>query len=226
MLAFDAKASGMKAIILDPTPACPAGQAADDQMVAEYSDVDAIHELASRSDVLTYEFENVDLDALESVKDQVFIPQGTKLLYTTNNRMREKTFIQSAGCEVAKFRAVKNRVDLEEAVNDLGLPVVLKTCEGGYDGKGQVVLKAAADLDKTADVLACGDCILKKLSTSVWKPPSWLAATAMAKSRSSRSAKTSTRAKSCMKVSSRPGFPRTWPKRPRRLPSRSLKPLT
>ena len=73
MLAFDAKASGMKVIILDPTPACPAGQAADDQIVAEYSDIDAIHELASRSDVLTYEFENVDLDALESVKDQVSI---------------------------------------------------------------------------------------------------------------------------------------------------------
>lgn len=54
MLAFDAKASGMKVIILDPTPACPAGQAADDQIVAEYSDIDAIHELASRSDVLTY----------------------------------------------------------------------------------------------------------------------------------------------------------------------------
>ncbi|MGM9906088.1 5-(carboxyamino)imidazole ribonucleotide synthase [Lactobacillus sp.] len=162
MLAFDAKASGMKVIILDPTPACPAGQAADDQIVAEYSDIDAIHELARRSDVLTYEFENVDLDALESVKDQVFIPQGTKLLYTTNNRIREKTFIQSAGCEVAKFRAVKNRADLDAAVSSLGLPAVLKTCEGGYDGKGQVVLKENADLDKTADVLACGDCILEK----------------------------------------------------------------
>ncbi|WP_201346846.1 ATP-grasp domain-containing protein, partial [Lactobacillus nasalidis] len=132
----------------------PAGQAADDQIVAEYSDIDAIHELARRSDVLTYEFENVDLDALESVKDQVFIPQGTKLLYTTNNRIREKTFIQQAGCEVAKFRAVKSRADLEAAVSDLGLPAVLKTCEGGYDGKGQVVLKESADLDKTADVLA------------------------------------------------------------------------
>ncbi|MGN1406788.1 5-(carboxyamino)imidazole ribonucleotide synthase [Lactobacillus sp.] len=162
MLTFDAKASGMKVIILDPTPACPAAQAADDQIVAEYRDLAAIQELADRCDVLTYEFENVDLKALDSVKDKVFIPQGTKLLYTTNNRIREKTFIESAGCEVAKFRAVKNRADLESAVKELGLPAVLKTCEGGYDGKGQVVLKSEADLDKTGDVLACGDCILEK----------------------------------------------------------------
>ena len=96
MLTFDAKASGMKVIILDPTPACPAAQAADDQIVAEYRDLAAIQELADRCDVLTYEFENVDLKALNSVKDRVFIPQGTKLLYTTNNRIREKTLIESA----------------------------------------------------------------------------------------------------------------------------------
>ncbi|MFK3586960.1 5-(carboxyamino)imidazole ribonucleotide synthase [Lactobacillus sp. 23-2] len=163
MLTFDAKATGMKVIILDPTPDCPAAQAADDQIVAEYSDIDAIHELARRSDVLTYEFENVDLKALESVKDQVYIPQGTNLLYVTKHRIREKTFIQSAGCRVTDFLPVKNREELTAAVEQLGLPAVLKTCEGGYDGKGQVFLRKEADLDQTAGVLSTGDCILEKL---------------------------------------------------------------
>ena len=76
MMALDAKQTGMKVIVLDPTPACPAGQVADDQIVAEYADVSAIEELARRSDVLTYEFENVDLNALKDVADQVYIPRA------------------------------------------------------------------------------------------------------------------------------------------------------
>ena len=163
MMAFFAKAAGMKVIILDPTPQCPAAQAADDQIVAPYADVTAIKELARRADVLTYEFENVDLQALKDVADQVAIPQGTNLLYTTKNRIREKTFLRDAGLQTAPFAAVKNRADLNAAVEKLGYPCVLKTCEGGYDGHGQIVLKSAQDLDDpiTEEVLQYGDDILE-----------------------------------------------------------------
>ena len=125
MMALDAKYTGMKVIVLDPTPACPAGQVADDQIVAEYSDVKAIEELARRSDVLTYEFENVDLNALRDVADKVYIPQGTNLLYTTKNRIREKTFLRDAGLKTAPFMAVKNKEDLKNAVAKIGYPSVL-----------------------------------------------------------------------------------------------------
>lgn len=163
MMAFSAKAAGMKVIILDPTPQCPAAQTADDQIVAPYADVAAIKELARRADVLTYEFENVDLQALKDVADQVAIPQGTNLLYTTKNRIREKTFLRDAGLQTAPFVAVKNRADLNAAVEKLGYPCVLKTCEGGYDGHGQMVLKSAQDLDDpiTEEVLQYGDDILE-----------------------------------------------------------------
>lgn len=163
MMAFSAKAAGMKVIILDPTSQCPAAQAADDQIVAPYADVTAIKELARRADVLTYEFENVDLQALRDVADQVAIPQGTNLLYTTKNRIREKTFLRDAGLQTAPFAAVKNRADLNAAVEKLGYPCVLKTCEGGYDGHGQMVLKSAQDLDDpiTEEVQQYGDDILE-----------------------------------------------------------------
>ena len=92
MMALDAKQTGMKVIILDPTPNCPAGQVADEQIVAPYADTKAIEKLADKADVLTYEFENVDLNALEDVQDRVYLPQGTNLLYTTKNRLREKNF--------------------------------------------------------------------------------------------------------------------------------------
>jgi 5-(carboxyamino)imidazole ribonucleotide synthase len=174
MMAISAKYAGMKVITLDPTPNCPCGQVADRQIVAEYSDIFAINELAERSDVLTYEFENVDLNALKDVSDKVAIPQGTSLLYITKHRIREKNFLRSAGCQTAPYVAVKNMSDLRKAVKQIGYNCVLKTCEGGYDGHGQEVLHSDADLnsDHVKEILATGDCILEgwvpfKLEASV-----------------------------------------------------------
>src|SRR5699024_9700183 len=161
MLALDAKQTGMKVIILDPTPNCPAGQCADEQIVAPYEDVAAIEELAAKSDVLTYEFENVDLQALKKVATTAYVPQGTHLLYTTKHRLREKTFLKEAGCQTAPFVAVKNEADLQAGVAQLGYPCVLKTCQGGYDGHGQIVLHSAADLPQCQGIVATGDAILE-----------------------------------------------------------------
>ena len=92
MLSFSAKKAGMRVIILDPNPTCSAGQVSDEQIVAPYDDIEAIEELADKADVLTYEFENVDLNALENVSSKVEIPQGTELLRITKDRIREKNF--------------------------------------------------------------------------------------------------------------------------------------
>ena len=161
MMALDAKQTGMKVIILDPTPNCPAGQVADEQIVAPYADTKAIEKLADKADVLTYEFENVDLNALEDVQDRVYLPQGTNLLYTTKNRLRDKNFLRRAGVKTAPFMAVHPSAELKDAVKKIGYPAVLKTSEGGYDGHGQEVLRNKDDLDKCASILATGDCILE-----------------------------------------------------------------
>ncbi|MGI1803499.1 5-(carboxyamino)imidazole ribonucleotide synthase [Limosilactobacillus reuteri] len=161
MMALDAKQTGMKVVILDPTPHCPAGQVADEQIVAPYADTKAIEKLADKADVLTYEFENVDLNALEDVQDRVYLPQGTNLLYTTKNRLREKNFLRQAGVKTAPFMAVHTSAELKDAVKKIGYPAVLKTSEGGYDGHGQEVLRNKDDLDKCAPILATGDCILE-----------------------------------------------------------------
>lgn len=161
MMALDAKQTGMKVIILDPTPNCPAGQVADEQIVAPYAGTKSIEKLADKADVLTYEFENVDLNALEDVQDRVYLPQGTNLLYTTKNRLREKNFLRQAGVKTAPFMAVHTSAELKDAVKKIGYPAVLKTSEGGYDGHGQEVLRNKDDLDKCASILATGDCILE-----------------------------------------------------------------
>lgn len=161
MMAIDAKQAGMKVVILDPTPHCPAGQVADEQIVAPYADIKAIEELADKADVLTYEFENVDLNALEAIQDRVYLPQGTNLLYTTKNRLREKNFLRRAGVKTAPFLPVVDDASLQNARKVIGYPAVLKTNEGGYDGHGQAVLHSDADLTKCTDIIATGDCILE-----------------------------------------------------------------
>lgn len=161
MLTFAAKQAGMRVVILDPNPDCSAAQAADSSIVAEYSNKKAIEELARRSDVLTYEFENVDLEALEDVSDKVLIPQGTELLRITKDRLREKTFLKEHGLQVAPFAAVSCKEDLVSAIEEIGYPSVLKTCEGGYDGKSQLVLHTREDLKNADELLEQGRCILE-----------------------------------------------------------------
>ena len=161
MLTFAAKQAGMRVVILDPDPDCSAAQAADSSIVAEYSDKKAIEELARRSDVLTYEFESVDLEALEDVSDKVLIPQGTELLRITKDRLREKTFLKEHGLQVAPFAAVSCKEDLVSAIEEIGYPSVLKTCEGGYDGKSQLVLHTREDLKNADELLEQGRCILE-----------------------------------------------------------------
>ncbi|THF78824.1 5-(carboxyamino)imidazole ribonucleotide synthase [Cohnella fermenti] len=145
MLAHSGSRLGYKFVTLDPTPDSPCGQTAQ-QIVAGYSDREAARELAKRSDVITYEFENVDADVAAMLEQESYVPQGSKLLHTTQHRLREKRAIEAAGARVAPYAEVDSLASLREAASSLGLPAVLKTATGGYDGKGQWVLRSEDQL--------------------------------------------------------------------------------
>ena len=147
MMALAARYRGFRIGVLDPTPDCPVAQVADFQITAEYDDDRAIRELAERSDVLTYEFENVDADALDEVRDVVAVPQGTDLLRVTQDRVNEKRFINDHDTPTAPWEAVDDIESLHGAIGRIGYPAVLKTRRGGYDGHGQAVLRDQDDLD-------------------------------------------------------------------------------
>ncbi len=160
-MAVSAKQMGYRAAVLDPVTQSPCGQVADTEITAAYSDLEAIRKLAEISDVVTYEFENIDYDALNQLKEEAYLPQGSDLLLLTQNRETEKKGIVDAGCEVAPYRIIHEEKELEDAVNALGLPAVLKTCRGGYDGKGQYVIKEKGQLPEAAALLTHGTCILE-----------------------------------------------------------------
>ncbi|MEC1679594.1 5-(carboxyamino)imidazole ribonucleotide synthase [Bacillus mojavensis] len=161
MMAVSAKQMGYKVAVVDPVKDSPCGQVADIEITGSYNDLEAIRKLAEISDIITYEFENIDYDALHWLKDHAYLPQGSELLLITQNRETEKKAIQSAGCEVAPYRIVKTMDELKEAVQSLGLPAVLKTCRGGYDGKGQFVIKEVSQIEEASALLEQGTCILE-----------------------------------------------------------------
>jgi 5-(carboxyamino)imidazole ribonucleotide synthase len=161
MMALSAKEMGYKIAVLDPTPNSPCGQVADHEITAEYSDLEAIKQLAEVSDVITYEFENIDVEALEYLEQNSYLPQGSELLKLTRNRLTEKTSIQNLGIQVAPFQLVENEKQFLEAISSIGLPAVLKTTTGGYDGKGQIVIKSEEAFDEALKLIAKQQCILE-----------------------------------------------------------------
>ncbi|MGP3561948.1 MULTISPECIES: 5-(carboxyamino)imidazole ribonucleotide synthase [Geobacillus] len=161
MMALAAREMGFRIAVLDPTPDSPCGQVADVEITAAYDDLNAIAKLAQVSDVITYEFENIDARALAWLEANAYVPQGSRLLAVTQDRALEKAAIVEAGLPVAPYREVDGWDELEQAVAMIGFPCVLKTRRGGYDGKGQYVLRSREDVEKAAALLRIGPCLLE-----------------------------------------------------------------
>ncbi|WP_071396364.1 5-(carboxyamino)imidazole ribonucleotide synthase [Bacillus tuaregi] len=162
MMALAAKAKGFRIAVLDPTEDCPCAQVADISIIGEYGDLAAIKKLADVSDVITYEFENIDAECLQWLNEHAYVPQGVRLLEITQDRVQEKAAIQQAGVEVAPYRVVETEADLVAHLKGLGLPAVLKTARGGYDGKGQFVINSEEQVKEAAALLKAGTCVLEK----------------------------------------------------------------
>ncbi len=154
MLALQGRAMGYRFVTLDPTPDAPCGQVADEQLVAPYDSVEEARKLATQSDVITYEFENVDADVAALLERESYVPQGSKLLFTTQHRLREKRAIEAADVKVAPYREIPTAEALREASAAFGFPCVLKTATGGYDGKGQWVLRSDSEIDEAFATLS------------------------------------------------------------------------
>ncbi|MFD0589979.1 5-(carboxyamino)imidazole ribonucleotide synthase [Paenibacillus sp. GCM10027627] len=153
MLANAGSAMGYRFVTLDPSEDSPMRQVADG-IVAAYSDREAARQLAERADVITYEFENVDAGVASMLMEEAYVPQGSELLYTTQHRLREKRAIVAAGARVAPYSEIGSADELKTAIDRFGTPCVLKTATGGYDGKGQWVIRDASEAEEAYETLA------------------------------------------------------------------------
>ncbi|UFT99906.1 5-(carboxyamino)imidazole ribonucleotide synthase [Radiobacillus kanasensis] len=162
MMAIAAKYMGYRVTVLDPTEDCPTAQVSDHQILAKYDDLEAIKQLAEASDVITYEFENVDLEAAKYLEERNILPQGARLLKITQDREQEKQAVVDSGLEVPPYRIVSNVQEVEAVLNEIKVPCVIKTCRGGYDGKGQLKITEETSLEKVQQfVEQKGRCIIE-----------------------------------------------------------------
>src|SRR5687767_1705709 len=153
MFAIAARQMGYRVHTYSPESDTPTGQVADEEITAEYEDLEKVRAFARGVRVVTFEFENVPAATAAAAAECAVVRPAGEVLHTTQQRLREKTFLSRHGFPVAGFRAVRSADDLRGAVRDLGVPAVLKTASFGYDGKGQQKLASPADVESAGKAL-------------------------------------------------------------------------
>jgi 5-(carboxyamino)imidazole ribonucleotide synthase len=132
---------------LDPSTAAPA-QSVGTLVVGTLDDEVSLLKTAERTDVVTFEWEGVPADSARLLEAQGHVVRpSTRALEVSQDRLVEKTTFRELGIPVAEFANVESLDDLATAAARIGFPAVLKTRRGGYDGKGQVVVRSGSDLE-------------------------------------------------------------------------------
>jgi 5-(carboxyamino)imidazole ribonucleotide synthase len=162
MLALAARSMGYRIAVLDPDPDCPTAALADRQIVAGYDDIGGALRLGRFSDVVTYELEHVALAVVDALDSVVPVRPGRLPLQVTQDRMAERRFVEEAGATVAPWREIRTTDELRKAADELGLPLRVKATTGGYDGRSQIRVGDAADLEGAMERLGrpAGDALL------------------------------------------------------------------
>ncbi len=142
MLSMAAARLGIKVHIFEPMPEPPAGDVAARVFTARYDDQKALEAFARSVDVITFEFENIPTEALDIIENITPVLPKRNALATSQDRITEKRFLQEIGLMVAPFAQVDDLPGLKAALEQVGVPAILKTRRFGYDGKGQVRITA------------------------------------------------------------------------------------
>ncbi|GLQ21277.1 5-(carboxyamino)imidazole ribonucleotide synthase [Algimonas porphyrae] len=163
MLALAAARLGLKTHSYGPCDSDPAGQVSTHHTQAAYDDEAALARFGASCDVITYEWESIPLRAVELAGAGKPIAPNLNALRTAQDRLLEKTFLSGLpGVSVAPFREAGDSIHaMRRAIQFLGLPCVVKTRRGGYDGKGQAVIRDESDIVPVWEALGAFDLILE-----------------------------------------------------------------
>jgi len=161
MMALAAAELGYKTHVFGQDPNSPAAQVSTAVTIAQYTDEDALRKFASSVDVVTLEFENIPTATLDFLEAIVPVRPGKKVLEITQDRHLEKSFLNSLGVPTAPFANVESLEDLRAGIARIGTPAILKTRRFGYDGKGQVKINAATEIDEAWEEIGEQPAILE-----------------------------------------------------------------
>jgi 5-(carboxyamino)imidazole ribonucleotide synthase len=161
MLALAGYPLGLHFRFLDPSPEAPVGRIAQ-RVTADYTDEAALEKFSSGLELVTYEFENVPVEAARFLAERVPVYPPPAALEAAQDRLAEKSLFRKLGIGTTEFAPVSNPAELDAAAKTIGLPGILKTCRMGYDGKGQWILRTAEDVAKAKSELPAVQLILER----------------------------------------------------------------
>ena len=161
MLAVAAARLGFKTCVFEPGGDCPASHVSNHHYQKPYDDTDALRHFAQAVDAVTYEFENIPTAALDTIEAIRPIHPNRRALATSQDRLTEKDFLTDLGLTCAPYANVESADDLAAAVARVDTPSILKTRRFGYDGKGQVRLRADSDAQAAWAELGLSPCVLE-----------------------------------------------------------------
>lgn len=157
MMILEAKKMGFYIIILDPTKNCPAHSISDEHIIADFDDKKAIKLLAEKADVITYEFEHINTEALKELEENgKKVYPTAKSLEIIQNKLLQKKLLKENKIPVPDFMEIKTFEDINNAAEVYNYPFMLKSCTGGYDGKGNFLIKNSNQLKQGYEELGQG----------------------------------------------------------------------
>ena len=163
MIAHEARRMSLKVIVMDPTEGCPASSIADEQIVADFKDEDAIMQLAEKSDVLTYEIELANSAALKTLEVRRYpVRPAPETLHIIQNKFRQKSFLRQHKIDVADFERVRSEDHLYQLCDNFGFPVMLKACENSYDGRGNFLITSREQVPEAFNFFSGNELMVEK----------------------------------------------------------------
>ena len=143
-----------KIIVLDPTENCPASKVGAEQIIADFKDKNAIKKLSELSDIITYEIESGDSNVLKKLEERTEISPSPDTLKTIQDKLLQKQFLQKNGIPVAEFATIGNREELDQMIDKMGLPLLLKIRKDAYDGRGNYMINSKSEIDDALDLFS------------------------------------------------------------------------
>jgi 5-(carboxyamino)imidazole ribonucleotide synthase len=162
MLGLAARRLGYRIHTYSPDRDSPTGQIADAEIAGSYDDLDALRAFAGAVDVVTFEFENVPIAAIDAIETLAPVRPSGLALHTSQQRAREKTFLADHGFPTAAFARAVTLDELWDAAARVGTPAIIKTAAFGYDGKGQHKVTTPADVAHIWDAIGHQEAIVEK----------------------------------------------------------------
>jgi 5-(carboxyamino)imidazole ribonucleotide synthase len=162
MFALAARRMGYRVHVFSPADDTPTGQVSDLEVTASYDDLDALRAFARHVDVVTFEFENIPIEAIDAIEEHAPVRPSGVALHTAQQRAREKEFLADRGIPTVPFMPAATLDELWSAVASVGTPAVVKTASFGYDGKGQHKILQHGDVEHVWKAVGHQEAVVEK----------------------------------------------------------------